>query len=1057
MINIEKFKMVYYQTYKNNNPNLAIDTFSFEERMYIANNAPELFEQLVNIYDENEVKKAFQMLMENIFTDEEIKTIIEKETNISEVLSLFIACSTNDIDLKIKYIEEMFHQSFDSIPIYLSIKDEQIRYEHYIKNFDEQSDFYEYDIFESFSIDNQIKFIEKIKKSDKINMFIKRLASDEIKLRYINKLTTNLHRLDILSNLKSDALKEKIIDEIKKDPWKYVLDKEDFYPGGSYKISPSDFLRDLILSIDNDEIKIKYIHLEEKNVNKLYFVESLKLDQNKIRMLNIAKNSYEIIQIIKSINDIKLKMDEFLKINAFDQIELLVMEHPKICVLPPQVIEYLSEKYKIDIESLLKMYSSFGNELINILGHPNTKEIALLNEDDYKKIEQIFGIQQSLVFDKKIVDSICDALIQRQFRFAHKEILESFATISLNIKTNPKKVEEYLKIIALAIGDDFKNILFSSNLDENNFYQQLIKDPNPEMISILHKITTRYIEIERRNYTIKRQQELDSELNFLKIYEKNYIIDKVFSTYNLDEIIKLLEGINKETLEQNQIELISNKKLLERCIKFKQDPEKINLKEDHELRKELKTFNQILTTYYLNQENDFGELVKFDADAKYILEVKPLDKQHIVEILAELDINLLKEKLFNDEKLFSDLMDILSKYRFIGWQDTFDSLLEKSDLFFDEMIISSLIGYFYKYYPVLQKNNNVSLLSILDYAELYGSIASKYHVLFDAENFAYYRKNPSPNSANIKKQERFELVPQLLRKMYERQSITVPPIDENITLGERSVRVVLGDTRNVDNITLGERTGSCARVGGGGESLFNYALLDENGINIRYHDPVSGEIVSKIVGFRNGNTVYLNELRYSLKPNVITDEDLVTATKVIANMMIEKTKDDEYPIENVVIAKAIVMESSSLESVDLSKNDFFNETKDIYTDFKQGALLIASSKNKKEIIFGRDKVTRYDILKSKAIKLTDKKEIIKRICKLKAIRGLLNNEEFGDILLPKMERYENVKELVVDEESYIAYDEEGNVIESFNIYNKQIEMINEGGFEHENQGQGLRI
>ena len=50
---------------------------------------------------------------------------------------------------------------------------------------------------------------------------------------------------------------------------------------------------------------------------------------------------------------------------------------------------------------------------------------------------------------------------------------------------------------------------------------------------------------------------------------------------------------------------------------------------------------------------------------------------------------------------------------------------------------------------------------------------------------------------------------------------------------------------------------------GKGDNLFRFCNLDPRGFHITFTDE-EGNYLSRVSGFRNGNTVFLNELRYSV-------------------------------------------------------------------------------------------------------------------------------------------------------------------------------------------------
>ena len=112
----------------------------------------------------------------------------------------------------------------------------------------------------------------------------------------------------------------------------------------------------------------------------------------------------------------------------------------------------------------------------------------------------------------------------------------------------------------------------------------------------------------------------------------------------------------------------------------------------------------------------------------------------------------------------------------------------------------------------------------------------------------------------------------------------------------------MGNFTSPINLTHGERTGACMRIGSNADSLYHFCLEDENGFHITFKDPKTGKYISRVSGFRNGNTVFLNELRCSLKPNKYSDADLEAFCQKTAEMLITKSKESGYPIDNVWVS-----------------------------------------------------------------------------------------------------------------------------------------------------------
>lgn len=87
--------------------------------------------------------------------------------------------------------------------------------------------------------------------------------------------------------------------------------------------------------------------------------------------------------------------------------------------------------------------------------------------------------------------------------------------------------------------------------------------------------------------------------------------------------------------------------------------------------------------------------------------------------------------------------------------------------------------------------------------------------------------------------------------------------------------------------------GSLYKVGAIGNDFLHYSILDKNGIQIGIYK--NDILVSKILGIRNGNTIYLNALEGE------KDSNYNELLRLFANEMISITRDDAEPIEFVTI------------------------------------------------------------------------------------------------------------------------------------------------------------
>jgi len=253
----------------------------------------------------------------------------------------------------------------------------------------------------------------------------------------------------------------------------------------------------------------------------------------------------------------------------------------------------------------------------------------------------------------------------------------------------------------------------------------------------------------------------------------------------------------------------------------------------------------------------------------------------------------------------------------------------------------------------------------------------------------------------MSKEKRIDKATQLLSTIRNRQFVTIPPTDNNYNLSNgKTINIVAGNISNPINLTLGERTGACMRIGGAGDSLFNFCLENENGFHVRFHDPVTGNFISRVSGFRNGNTVFLNQLRESKNSNY-SDEDLVEACKLLANEMVEKTKGDSVPIDNVVISPDLAMQASRMVVHDIKARNFREGLPRFFTDVDEMAIVLATSSKEqpfKEFKPGNDKVTRYNVERDKKRVLYNS-ECIDYINHIHTMDEILSGKKIEDVVV----------------------------------------------------------
>ena len=536
----------------------------------------------------------------------------------------------------------------------------------------------------------------------------------------------------------------------------------------------------------------------------------------------------------------------------------------------------------------------------------------------------------------------------------------------------------------------FEEVDFSIFFKKNNFsFDNLILQIKSGNLQLLHQICNYYISIKREKYLKSNFNKSFASLNLDEIiskksYRKAVIFD--YSFWFSSECVELF----KDKLSSAQLALINNKELLDIILSFMQDPAKNKL--DKEQKKYVGMLNDIINIMYDNK-------IKFDIlndHDKYQFDKvqRNVSSRYLLSIISELNIDGLN-CLLDDDNLFLKLKSNLVKYKMLGWQDTFFLILKDSDLSFNEGTLAGLISNFDKIVNKLELN--FTLTSIIDYANCYSSVSQFYSLLFGTDDFNYIAANPGKNRASMMKVERLTKNANLIVDMYGRNKITIPPINGEFVLpNQKKISINLGNFTNMINLTYGERTNSCMRKGGPFDDLYDYCIKDPNGFNIRFTNPSTGAFVSKVSGIRNGNTVFLNELRCSLDDDY-TNDDLYMALKQVVSVIVNESKNSGLAIDYVLVTADYALESHKNEIKNVGLTDRLRKVAIHGLSFNlitEGIILAGKSENMQYNL--AVDIPHYTILRDD-VREYNGQAAVNRMIQLHMINDLLNGVSVEDI------------------------------------------------------------
>lgn len=257
--------------------------------------------------------------------------------------------------------------------------------------------------------------------------------------------------------------------------------------------------------------------------------------------------------------------------------------------------------------------------------------------------------------------------------------------------------------------------------------------------------------------------------------------------------------------------------------------------------------------------------------------------------IYDLEIRRLKKEYIDNANI------IIAKMKKDGLpEDKITRIInEKAEEYAEEKIKTSINGFY-----ILKYTINVSALP------------SCYQLILGPEDYDFVRRNP-PNNSSVCQDvnKRLRRACQVYLRGFKMTKVSIPSFIEDVEIkNDKKIRVIVANRANPKNVSHGERTGACMRAYGYADGrgqgddndLFAFCSSNFNGFHITFMDPETNEYISRVSGYRNGNTVVLNELRNSLNISKYSDLDVVKAMQQIARRLIELTKDSELPIENVI-------------------------------------------------------------------------------------------------------------------------------------------------------------
>ena len=813
------------------------------------------------------------------------------------------------------------------------------------------------------------------------------------------------------------------------------------------------------------------LEILQKNTKEIIAIPKL-LDE-------YLKNDVYIDRLLDLVNHNE-ELESFYNIENYHKVKHYLSRHYNLPLesldklqnqLGPLIIRFIENE---NIQALVKL--SIEDQ---------EKILALFPKEEFT-IQDLNGIYDSLKqyeFSKKNADQVqIFPSLLHAIEDQNEELVESLI-IEISNELDPNFLKRFLKKY------DLPNEFNENNINELvRLVVNKIKTSQGEKLdkyhTILHEMTDYYISKKREKY--RNTYNMEDELQLPYEYEEKSL-ENVLTRYIIMESPKIITRFRKEDadidypqnflstinfnitgrytycytlFEHLVMQMVSNgideKLAIEtityfidkdqsKCTDFKQVKKTIPVlikttKDILDKIETLHTINQYGITQYLCEN-----LLK-EADSKgeirrnYIIN----NNKSLFDILTQLNISTLQKGVLSNPEVYASLLQTMEKRKLHLLPPELSNILgtQYINISPDLTNIAGFISYYGAIHENVKSNleangkssDNIllNITNILIYAEVYSGLSSVYSQILGSEDAKLIKANPGPNAATrkIANEGRLKEAVERTKKLYERQEITIPPFEKDVTLETgKKMHLVVGNFTHPSNLTHGERTGACMRIGGVGETLFQFALDNPNGFHIRFEDPSNNGYISRVTGFRNGNTVFLNELRDSCNKDKYSNDDVIDACTQAAKELIELSKDSPCPIENVVVHRAYATIDMKSPMEYLGVDNIKEGLPQFYSDVSSSAIILATSASKGKFApldFDKSRVPTYQPLREKPKVVKNIQEASNKINRVNSVKRLLDGENYEYI--EPMQFTNGLIYAIVSHDWYIYVDEKGNIL-----------------------------
>ena len=1001
---IEHISEVFSEVASTSDYSLIREKLSFEEKNYFLSNTSlfEFSDDISKIFEED--KQA--LFLANYYKNDEALGLLKQISNYDNVLGVAAISSLSDDAIKMQYLDKVNYNDIKET-IILSFSNDENK----IRCLDKVEESSIFSVINSLKTDeDKIKCLDKLQGDFERSKIVETFGNDDDKIKGLNKIKDEECRTTIISDFLNDEKKTQYLDGINNEQYRTRI----------------------ILSFKNDEEKIRCLDKISTDEFKEEVITGLLYDEEKIRCLDKIKNDSYKAKIISGFKSKEKRIETLSRIKDGHELSTLInsigTDEELSEMLKGMNFEYYSAYGKIKAST-----SVADKTLLRLTYEDNeTFRTVLENEEALNKFVEFFkALNESSVIDKSNIDSVLEAVILKEFSQKQADVWNIFSTIKGmadrrevdDITRELYSILKYSETTKNFVGGDlekFKNEFVLDSESLKRFVIDLVSgdvDTRKAALDRLKEITSQYINLKIEDYKIGRKKEIYDRnlLNINKKIDRNFLIKHVIENNDKDTLINLIRKFYSNRLTPD----------IESALEYRiTDPKNA----PKEVKAYFKEINNIFVYLYNNHYRELCNLFKIDEvkEIKYDENIM-IDNSSVINLLFSTNnLNEVCHLCLHDNPLEYDrVINLIKKHHLMGLGNNFSKLFEEIGVTFSSYDVITNIS------KVAKKLGKIDIesMKLLDVLNLV-TPTSELEELIGKENASLFVRNPTPNASTLSSGARIGMVCGYINKMYEKRGVNVPTIDTNYILESgKKMNVQVGNFTNPINLTYGERTGACMRIGSVGSELFDFCLENKAGFHIKFSSE-SGEFVSRVSGFRVGNTLFLNELRDSCLEG-FNNQDVIEACHRIAKDIIEESKKSEYPIENVVISDEFALKGSkSFINLDVSLDKDGVKTPEYYDVKPDKCVLLATSNsdNTREFVPFKDTpMPEYDVLRDKVQYMSDSDEIKSSINRIHMINEVLDGKELLELSHFEEDEEKKYIDAFVGEDFYVAVDKDGEI------------------------------